>query len=122
MTEPSFMIGDGGEQERMHFWQAGRVLSDADVRDIKNLLDQHDAEDEEHTDSFGQGYQAALKFVGGDALVSAVEASDAAVFDEIVKQALARLDERKNNAAEIARESHERSAGRAALATKDTPL
>lgn len=113
MTEPSFMIGDGGEEERIHFWRVGRVLSDADIRDIKNLLDRHDAEDEENTDLFDRGYKAALRFVGGDALVAAVEASDAAVFDEIVKQALARLDERKSNAAEIARKTHERASAKA---------
>ncbi len=82
------VAGDAGEGERLSFMKAGHVMSEQDVIDLNNLLDDHNTALGE-VEEFHRGRIDAFFQIGGQALVDKMAAEDKAMFDEAFQRALA---------------------------------
>lgn len=57
-------------------WQAGRVLSEADVADLQRVLADYNDEIGLATNAYHEARLQVLREIGGEALVTAAEAAD----------------------------------------------
>lgn len=83
--------GDAGEGERLWGLTAGHVLTDQDVKDLECLMADHNDAIGYEAEKWDQARKATLREIGGDALVSAVEAKDEAMISASVERAMAKF-------------------------------
>ncbi len=88
---------DGGPFFRVYALKAGDVLTEQDAADIQKVLEDFNEEISNAADTFHQGRMEALRDIGGDALVAAVEARDDATVKAAVDKALARFEAAKRS-------------------------
>ena len=93
-------------------WHAGRVLSDADVAMIADILAEQDILEAETTEAFHRGRKEAFFEIGGQELVDAVERGD------LVKS---EISLKKAYAAFAAKEAELKSMNMAIAAARTTP-
>jgi hypothetical protein len=65
------------EYFRVYAWQAGRVLTDADISDVQKVLADYNDEIGEATNAYQLAREQVLREIGGDELVSAAANADA---------------------------------------------
>ena len=84
---------DGGDDAyfRVYMFRPGQELSISDVADIQTVLHQHNETLGELTNAHHEGRMDAFREIGGQELVDAVEAAQAARIDAHVQKALARI-------------------------------
>lgn len=59
------------EYFRVYAWEAGRVLSEADIADVQKVLADYNDEIGEATNAYHIAREAVLREIGGDELVKA---------------------------------------------------
>lgn len=69
-------VGDGGEAERLDFLQVGHVLTEANVKDIDNMITDHNSELEATVDLYNDARIQVLREIGGEPLVQAAREAD----------------------------------------------
>ena len=70
-------------------WQAGRVLSEDDIKLIARLLKEHDDDMAAEVDTFHNGRRQAIYEIGGQELVDLMEKADEAFGQIALKKAFA---------------------------------
>lgn len=69
-------LEDVSEYFRVYAWEAGRVLSEADIADVQKVLADYNDEIGESTNAYYAARIDVLREIGGEALVQAALASD----------------------------------------------
>lgn len=82
---------DEGPYFRAYMFSAGRVLSEADVGDIQQVLREHNDLIGEQADIHHEARMGAFMEIGGQELVDAVLAKSSARIDRVVQKALAQI-------------------------------
>lgn len=83
---------DASGHERVYMLNTvGHVLTEQDVADIAELLDDHNEQIGEAASDFHRGGLEALRRIGGDQLVNAVETRDEIKTSEIVDRAMSKV-------------------------------
>jgi hypothetical protein len=83
--------GDAGESERLYGLSVGHVLTDQDVKDIECLMADHNDQIGHEAEKWDQARKATLFEIGGDDLVTAVEARDETIMSAAVERAMAKF-------------------------------
>lgn len=76
MTKHMPPLEDISEYFRVYAWQAGRVLTDADIADLQKVLADYNDEICDATNAYYQAREQVLREIGGDDLVKAAAESD----------------------------------------------
>lgn len=76
MTKHMPPLEDISEYFRVYAWQAGRVITDADIADLQKVLADYNDEIGYATDAYYQAREQVLREIGGDDLVKAAAESD----------------------------------------------
>ena len=80
---------------RIYPLAVGHTLTTQDVADIQQVLFDHNELLGAETEAFHKGREDALREIGGEELVKAVQAQQAARFDEISRKAIAAFYEKR---------------------------
>ncbi len=71
--------------------QVGHVITEDDRKAIGALLSELDALENQQVDEFDKGYQAALRHIGGEDLVTSVKLKDEERIAHYVRKAMDRM-------------------------------
>ena len=92
--------GDGGEGERLYGLSVGHVLTEQDVRDIQNLLADHNDMCGALPEAHHEGERSAIRRIGGEELLAKWDTLFEREVDQAAQRAKAYIDAKM---AELAR-------------------
>lgn len=76
MSDSTPPLEEISEYFRVYAWQAGRILTDADIAGLQKVLADYNAGTGDATNAYHQAREQVLREIGGDELVKAAAESD----------------------------------------------